>query len=113
MCCIPLIILFELGITGIISGSALLIIFFCEPDQHINSEAIKLSLYFLGAILLAGTVANLHSWAKALNSLLFSQSHHLQRAIKLNEGAPLTALGGEVALLTDMVKVYIEMHIRK
>lgn len=63
-------------------------------------------MYIIGGILIAGTLANIHAWAKALASLFISQSRHLKRALKNNEGAPLTALGVEVSLMADMVKVY-------
>lgn len=57
--------------------------------------------------LVAGTLANIHAWAKALSSLFISQGRHLKKALKNNEGAPLTALGAEVSLMTDMVKVIV------
>lgn len=59
----------------------------------------------LGIILVAGSVANLHSWAKVIASIFLSQRRQLSRAIKINEGAPLSALGAEVSLMTDMVSV--------
>lgn len=62
-------------------------------------------MYIIGGILIAGTLANIHAWAKALGSLFVSQSRHLKKTLKNNEGAPLTALGTEVSLMTDMVKV--------
>lgn len=65
------------------------------------------ALYVVGAILLAGSLANIHSWARAFSSLFFSQGRHLKRTFKMNEGAPLTALGAEVSIMTDMVKVSI------
>lgn len=64
-----------------------------------------MALYIIGGILTAGTLANIHAWAKALSSLFISQSRHLKKTLKNNEGAPLTALGAEVSLMTDMVKV--------
>lgn len=63
------------------------------------------ALYVVGAILLAGSLANIHSWARAFSSLFFSQGRHLKRTFQMNEGAPLTALGAEVSIMTDMVKV--------
>lgn len=62
-------------------------------------------MYIIGGLLIAGTLANIHAWGKALGSLFVSQSRHLKKALKNNEGAPLTALGTEVSLMTDMVKV--------
>lgn len=62
-------------------------------------------MYIIGGILAAGALANIHAWLKALGSLFVSQSRHLKKTLKNNEGAPLTALGAEVSLMTDMVKV--------
>lgn len=42
---------------------------------------------------------------KFFQNLFFSQSRQLKKAIRVNEGAPLTALGAEVSIMTDMVKV--------
>lgn len=64
-----------------------------------------MTLYIICGVLVAGTLANIHAWAKAMSSLFTSQSLHLKKALKSNEGAPLTALGTEVSLMTDMVKV--------
>lgn len=69
------------------------------------------ALYVVGAILLAGSLANIHSWARAFSSLFFSQGRHLKRTFKMNEGAPLTALGAEVSIMTDMVKVSIPRYL--
>lgn len=70
-----------------------------------HRDGLIYALYIIGGILVAGTLANIHAWAKALGSLFVSQSRHLKKALKNNEGAPLTALGAEVSLMTDMVKV--------
>lgn len=74
-------------------------------------HGLRLALYIIGGILIAGTLANIHAWAKALSSLFVSQSRHLKKALKNNEGAPLTALGAEVSLMTDMVKVNNNLNI--
>lgn len=54
---------------------------------------------------MAAAVANIHAWARAIGSLFMSQGRHLKLAMRNSEGAPLTALGQEVSLMTDMVKV--------
>lgn len=64
-----------------------------------------MALYIIGGILIAGTLANIHAWTRAFSSLFVSQSRHLKKTLKSNDGAPLTALGAEVSLMTDMVKV--------
>lgn len=48
---------------------------------------------------------NSHSHESLFQNLFFSQSRHLKKSLKSNEGAPLTALGSEVSIMTDMVKV--------
>lgn len=117
MCCVPMVILFELGFFGLITLVTLLIVYYGGGTQMADDEdgldagtreGIVYALYVIGAILLAGSLANIHSWARAFSSLFFSQGRHLKRAFKSNEGAPLTALGAEVSVMTDMVKVYIE-----
>lgn len=70
-----------------------------------SRSRLRLALYIIGGILIAGTLANIHAWTKAFSSLFVSQSRHLKKTLKSNEGAPLTALGVEVSLMTDMVKV--------
>lgn len=83
--------------------------------NFIFRDGLLLALYIIGGSLVAGTLANIHAWAKALSSIFISQSRHLQKALKNNEGAPLTALGTEVSLMTDMVKVsnfYRQIHIQ-
>lgn len=71
----------------------------------LHRHGLRLAMYIIGGILIAGTLANIHAWGKALGSLFVSQSRHLKKALKNNEGSPLTALGAEVSLMTDMVKV--------
>lgn len=69
-------------------------------------HGLRLAMYIIGGILIAGTLANIHAWTRAFGSLFVSQGRHLKKALKNNEGAPLTALGTEVSLMTDMVKVW-------
>lgn len=64
-----------------------------------------MAMYVVFAFLATSICANLHIWAKAVTSMFVSQAKQLRRSIKQNEGAPLTALGAEVALMADMVKV--------
>lgn len=104
MCCLPLVILFELGVIGFFIGAALLIIITKLELNPSEREAIVLAIYILGAFLLAGSLANIHSWAMACTSLFMSQSRHLKRSMKRHEGVILTALGAEVALMADMIK---------
>lgn len=104
MCCVPIAILFELIIIGAAVGICLLVLYYGNSSELARNGDIKIAMYVLGAILLAGAVANLHAWAKALNSLFFSQGRYLKQIIKNNNEFGLTALGAEVMLMADMVK---------
>lgn len=78
---------------------------FMDIQFYSHRSSLRLALYIIGGILVAGVLANINAWAKAFSSLFISQSRRLKRALKHNEAAPLTALGAEVSLMTDMVKV--------
>lgn len=68
------------------------------------SQEIAVAIYILLGFLLAGTIANLHAWSKLIGALFMSQGKHLKRSFNSNEAAPLTALGAEVSLMTDMIR---------
>lgn len=105
MCCVPLVILIELGFCGVVTLVALLTLHYGEHELAVETRStIVYASYVVGAILLAGCLANLNSWLKAFGSLFFSQGRRLKRALNSHEGAPLTALGAEVSVMTDMVK---------
>lgn len=107
MCCLPIFIVFEITFLILITGIALVITFFAKGEENLSEgdvHNIKVTLYVICALLATVIFTNLHVIAKALRSLFFSQSRHLRRALRSNESAPLTALGAEVALMTDMVK---------
>jgi hypothetical protein len=70
-----------------------------------SSTGVLMAIYIFGAILFAFAVANLHAWAKAANSIFFSQGKHLRRAMTSSESTLLTHLFAEVDLMAEMVKV--------
>ncbi|XP_053671000.1 kinase D-interacting substrate of 220 kDa [Anopheles nili] len=102
MCCMPVVLMFELGALGILATASLSIIY-SEYGMEGRDE-IAVAIYVLLGILLAGAIANLHAWSKLVGALFMSQGKHLKRAFNSNEAAPLTALGAEVSLMTDMVR---------
>uniref|UniRef100_A0A182QVK2 KAP NTPase domain-containing protein n=1 Tax=Anopheles farauti TaxID=69004 RepID=A0A182QVK2_9DIPT len=102
MCCMPVVLMFELGMLGILATASLSIIY-SEYGLEARDE-IAVAIYVLLGILLAGAIANLHAWSKLIGALFMSQGKHLKRAFNSNEAAPLTALGAEVSLMTDMVR---------
>ncbi|XP_021704250.1 kinase D-interacting substrate of 220 kDa isoform X4 [Aedes aegypti] len=102
MCCMPVVLLFELGVLGVVTTASLSIVY-TEYGSNGRDE-IAVAIYILIGFLLAGTIANLHAWSKLIGALFMSQGKHLKRAFNNNEAAPLTALGAEVSLMTDMVR---------
>ncbi|XP_052861765.1 kinase D-interacting substrate of 220 kDa isoform X3 [Anopheles cruzii] len=102
MCCMPVVIMFELGILGILATASLSIIY--SEHELEGREEIAVTIYVLLGFLLAGAIANLHAWSKLIGALFMSQGKHLKRAFSSNEAAPLTALGAEVSLMADMVR---------
>lgn len=103
MCCMPIVILFELAIIFALIGLCLLVLYYLHPTNDFGDQTVIVSLYVLGAILFAGMLANLHGWAKAIGSLFFSQGRYLKQIMKKYDGG-LSALGTEVTLMAEMVK---------
>lgn len=101
MCCLPLFLLFEIFIFVTIAGVSLLVLLFTGTDNE-SRKTMEVSVYILGGILVAGAFVNMNAWAKAFNTIFFSQGRYLKQIMKSNEG--LTALGAEVMMLSDMVK---------
>lgn len=101
MCCIPIFLLFEVFIFVAIAGISLLIMWFFNTDNSVKKQ-IEVSLYVLAAVLVLGAFLNLNAWAKAFNTIFFSQGRYLKQIMKSNDG--LTALSGEVMMMADMVK---------
>ncbi|KFB51271.1 hypothetical protein ZHAS_00019318 [Anopheles sinensis] len=102
MCCMPVVIMFELGLLGILATASLSIVY---TEYRLDGrEEIAVAIYILLGFLVSGAIANLHAWSKLIGALFMSQGKHLKRAFNSNEAAPLTALGAEVSLMTDMVR---------
>lgn len=101
MCCFPLFLMFEVFIFVAIAGISLLVLLLTGKDIE-SRKTLEVSVYILGGILIAGAFVNLNAWAKAFNTIFFSQGRYLKQIMKSNEG--LTALGAEVMMLSDMVK---------
>lgn len=104
MCCLPIVLLFELGLLTMLAGTLLSVAYFTYATP-VEANNILLAIYVICIILASLIFTNLHVIAKALGALFTSQGRSLKRTVRSNEGAPLTALGNEVALMTDMVKV--------
>jgi hypothetical protein len=73
-----------------------------------------MAIYIIGATLFAFAVSNLHAWAKAINSIFFSQGKHLRRVMSNTETTMLTHLFAEVDLMAEMVKVSSKLfHVKQ
>ncbi|XP_013108255.2 kinase D-interacting substrate of 220 kDa isoform X10 [Stomoxys calcitrans] len=103
MCCVPIVVIFEIGLLTLIAGISLVVAYFAHGSS-VDGNNVLVSIYVICAVLVTIICTNLHVLAKAFGALFTSQGRHLKRTIRSNEGAPLTALGAEVALMTDMIK---------
>ncbi|XP_075168751.1 ankyrin repeat-rich membrane spanning isoform X3 [Haematobia irritans] len=103
MCCVPLVVIFEVGLLTLIAGISLVVAYFAHGSS-VDGNSVLVSIYVICAVLVTIICTNLHVLAKAVGALFTSQGRHLKRTIRSSEGAPLTALGAEVALMTDMIK---------
>lgn len=102
MCCMPLILLFEMAMFVLLAGLGLLLVLNHETD--FDKEAVKITLYCLGSVLLVAVIGNLRTWVKVVQSLCFSQGRQVRRVMRSSPENSLTALGLEVSLMTDMVQ---------
>lgn len=103
MCCLPLVLLFEFGLITLVVGISLIVAYFTHANES-EREQILVAIYVIAAVLVTLICTHLHVLAKVFGSLFISHKRQLKRAVRSNENAPLTMLGGEVAVLTDMVK---------
>ncbi|XP_032590955.1 kinase D-interacting substrate of 220 kDa isoform X1 [Drosophila grimshawi] len=103
MCCLPIVLLFELGLITLVAGISLTIAYFTYATAA-EREKILVAIYVIAAVLVTLICTHLHVLAKICGSLFISHKRQLKRAVRSNENAPLTMLGAEVAVLTDMVK---------
>ncbi|KAM7344632.1 ankyrin repeat-rich membrane spanning isoform 5-T5 [Cochliomyia hominivorax] len=103
MCCVPIVVIFEVGLLALIAGLSLVVAYFAH-NSSVKRDNVLIPIYVICALFVCIICTNLHVLAKAIGSLFVSQGRHLKRTVRSNEGAPLTALGAEVALMTDMVK---------
>lgn len=102
MCCMPLILLFEMALFVLLTGLGLLLVL--NHETGFDKEAVKITLYFLGSVLLVAVIGNLRTWVKVVQSLFFSQGRQVRRVMRNSPENSLTALGLEVSLMTDMVQ---------
>ncbi|KAH8401816.1 hypothetical protein KR009_008082 [Drosophila setifemur] len=103
MCCIPIVVIFELALVTLVTGISLIVAYFTFASEK-EKEQILVALYVIAAVLGTLICTHLHVLAKVCVSLFTSHIRLLKRAVRSSETAPLTMLGAEVAVMTDMVK---------
>ncbi|XP_026841393.1 kinase D-interacting substrate of 220 kDa isoform X8 [Drosophila persimilis] len=103
MCCIPIVVIFELALVTLVTGISLIVAYFTYANAK-EREQIQVVLYVVAAILGTLICTHLHVLAKVCVALFTSHIRQLKRAVRTSETAPLTMLGAEVAVMTDMVK---------
>ncbi|XP_046866201.1 kinase D-interacting substrate of 220 kDa isoform X7 [Drosophila willistoni] len=103
MCCIPIVVIFELALITLVAGISMLIAYFTYASED-ERQQILVAIYVIAAVLVTLICTHLHVLAKVFGSLFTSHKRQLKRAVRSNETAPLTMLGAEVAVMTDMVK---------
>ncbi|XP_017040817.1 kinase D-interacting substrate of 220 kDa isoform X3 [Drosophila ficusphila] len=103
MCCIPIVLVFELALVTLVTGISLTVAYFTFASEK-QKEQILVSLYVIAAVMGTLICTHLHVLAKVFVSLFTSHIRLLKRAVRSSESAPLTMLGAEVAVMTDMVK---------
>ncbi|XP_034654132.1 kinase D-interacting substrate of 220 kDa isoform X4 [Drosophila subobscura] len=103
MCCIPIVMIFELALITLVTGISLMVAYFTYANAK-EREQIQVVLYVVAAILGTLICTHLHVLAKVCVALFTSHIRQLKRAVHSSETAPLTMLGAEVSVMTDMVK---------
>ncbi|EDV36140.2 uncharacterized protein Dana_GF12810, isoform B [Drosophila ananassae] len=103
MCCIPIVVVFELALITLVTGISLIVAYFTFASESERPQ-ILVALYVIAAVMGTLICTHLHVLAKVCVSLFTSHIRQLKRAVRSSETAPLTMLGAEVAVMTDMVK---------
>ncbi|KAH8413651.1 hypothetical protein KR222_002792, partial [Zaprionus bogoriensis] len=103
MCCLPIVLIFEFGLVTLVAGISLVVVYFTHADET-EKKNILVAIYVITLVLVTLIFMHLHVLAKVFGALCVSHKQQLKRGVRSNKNAPLTMLGAEVAVLTDMVK---------
>lgn len=107
-CCVPNVLLFELALFLFTIEICLVIIYYTHDNlTDLQLGTTQVVIYVIGAILVAGIIANFHTIARLFNCLFVSQTGKLKRQSRSdgNDSAAIALLGTEVAIISDMIKV--------
>ncbi|XP_025154108.1 kinase D-interacting substrate of 220 kDa B isoform X1 [Harpegnathos saltator] len=111
LCCLPYIVIFEFCFCSLLLGISVLTIYLMDisNDQvRMDRFTSHIIMITIGLVLGVSVVANLYTWSRTMQALVFSQRRHLQRNISrletLKSEGFTQSLKGEVKLMTEMVK---------
>ncbi|XP_023245841.1 kinase D-interacting substrate of 220 kDa [Copidosoma floridanum] len=111
LCCLPYVAIFEFCFCSFLVAVSILTIYLMgsinEEKRAIDTVTASI-LGGIGLLLGVSVIANLYTWSRTINSLIFSQRRQLRRKIArletLKSEGFLQTLRSEVNLMTDMVK---------
>ncbi|XP_011499343.1 PREDICTED: kinase D-interacting substrate of 220 kDa isoform X2 [Ceratosolen solmsi marchali] len=111
LCCLPYVAIFEFCFCSFVVGITILTVYIIDSSsnkpviERITAHIIMISIALLLAV---SIIANLYTWSRTLQSLIFSQRRQLRRRIAkletLKSEGFLQTLRSEVNLMTEMVK---------
>ncbi|KYN42277.1 hypothetical protein ALC56_03415 [Trachymyrmex septentrionalis] len=111
LCCLPYVVIFEFCLCSLLVGISILTVYLIDISndkstiERVTAHIIMISIALVLAI---SIIANLYTWSRTLQALVFSQRRHLQRSISkletLKSEGFIQTLKSEVNLMTEMVK---------
>ncbi|RLU26571.1 hypothetical protein DMN91_000367 [Ooceraea biroi] len=111
LCCLPYIVIFEFCFCSLLIGISVLTVYLIDissDEPTIDRVTAHIIMITIALILAISIIANLYTWSRTLQALVFSQRRHLQRSISkletLKSEGFIQSLRAEVSLMTEMVK---------
>ncbi|XP_017763227.1 PREDICTED: kinase D-interacting substrate of 220 kDa isoform X5 [Eufriesea mexicana] len=111
LCCLPYIVIFEFCFCSLLVGISVLTIYLIDissSEPTIERVTAHIIMITVALILAVSIIANLYTWNRTLQAVVFSQRRHLQRSISkletLKSEGFIQTLRSEVSLMTEMVK---------
>ncbi|XP_015439222.1 PREDICTED: kinase D-interacting substrate of 220 kDa [Dufourea novaeangliae] len=111
LCCLPYIVIFEFCFCSLLVGISVLTVYLIDISSNEPTiERVTAHIIMITVVLILGVsvIANLYTWNRTLQALVFSQRRHLQRSISkletLKSEGFIQTLRSEVSLMTEMVK---------
>ncbi|XP_026671715.1 kinase D-interacting substrate of 220 kDa B isoform X3 [Ceratina calcarata] len=111
LCCLPYIVIFEFCFCSLLVGISVLTVYLIDMSSNeptIEKVTAHIIMITVALLLAVSVIANLYTWSRTLQALVFSQRRHLQRSISkletLKSEGFIQTLRSEVSLMTEMVK---------